>query len=86
VVPVARDRYGRLIATVFLPDGRSLAPSLLQAGLAWTDGASATTDEAMKALELIALGGFLGVLEPCSSLHLRPALLGANPELSTEKE
>jgi endonuclease YncB( thermonuclease family) len=32
---VDRDRYGRLVAAVTLPDGADLAEVLLQAGLAW---------------------------------------------------
>jgi endonuclease YncB( thermonuclease family) len=36
VVRVAvRDRYGRVVGEVFLPDGRSLNRELLAAGLAW---------------------------------------------------
>jgi micrococcal nuclease len=31
------DDYGRLVARVFLPDGRSLGSALLEAGLAWWD-------------------------------------------------
>ena len=30
-----RDRYGRRLAEVFLPDGRSLNQELIRAGLAW---------------------------------------------------
>lgn len=30
-----RDRYGRTLAEVILPDGRSLNKALLKAGLAW---------------------------------------------------
>ena len=30
-----RDRYGRLLAEVRLPDGRSLSQEILKAGLAW---------------------------------------------------
>ncbi len=32
---VATDRYGRTVARVILPDGRSLNESILRAGLAW---------------------------------------------------
>ena len=35
VVPTARDRYGRTVAEVYLPDGRSLGRELVRQGLAW---------------------------------------------------
>ncbi|MGH7257019.1 MAG: thermonuclease family protein [Nitrospiraceae bacterium] len=35
VKEVGRDRYGRTLAEVILPDGRSLNQELLKAGLAW---------------------------------------------------
>jgi len=35
VEPIGRDRYGRMLAEVFLPDGRSLNEELVRAGLAW---------------------------------------------------
>lgn len=35
VVPHTRDRYGRLVAEVRLPDGRSLGRVLVEDGLAW---------------------------------------------------
>ena len=35
VVPRDRDRYGRLVADVVLPDGRMLNDELVKAGLAW---------------------------------------------------
>jgi micrococcal nuclease len=35
VVIRATDRYGRLVADVLLPDGRSLNQELVKAGLAW---------------------------------------------------
>jgi endonuclease YncB( thermonuclease family) len=35
VVPRDRDRYGRLVADVVLPDGRVLNDELVKAGLAW---------------------------------------------------
>lgn len=35
VVPQKEERWGRLVAAVFLPDGRDLSRELLKAGLAW---------------------------------------------------
>jgi endonuclease YncB( thermonuclease family) len=35
VVPRDRDRYGRIVADVVLPDGRMLNDELVKAGLAW---------------------------------------------------
>ncbi len=35
VQPVDRDRYGRTVGVVLLPDGRSLNHELVSAGLAW---------------------------------------------------
>ena len=35
VVPIDEDEYGRVVAEVFLPDGRSLNRELVRAGLAW---------------------------------------------------
>ena len=33
--PQGRDRYGRVVASVYLPDGECLQQALLRAGLAW---------------------------------------------------
>jgi hypothetical protein len=35
VRPVDRDRYGRTVAEVLLPDGRSLGREMVRRGLAW---------------------------------------------------
>jgi micrococcal nuclease len=35
IVPRDRDRYGRIVADVVLPDGRVLSDELVKAGLAW---------------------------------------------------
>lgn len=35
VDPIKRDRYNRLVAIVYLPNGSTLEDSLLDAGLAW---------------------------------------------------
>src|SRR5262245_61315462 len=35
VVPHSTDRYGRIVADVMLPDGRSLNRALISAGWAW---------------------------------------------------
>jgi hypothetical protein len=35
VVPMGRDRYGRTVADVFLPDNRLLNHELVKAGFAW---------------------------------------------------
>ncbi len=48
---VDRDRYGRTVAEVLLPDGRSLNRELVGAGLAWWYRRSAPDDETLKQLE-----------------------------------
>ncbi len=54
VVTVAvkdHDRYGRLVAEVFLPDGRSLNQELVQAGMAWWYTQFAPQDTLLQQLE-----------------------------------
>src|SRR5262245_8163947 len=46
-----RDRYGRLIADVLLPNGRSLNRELVKAGLAWWYRKYAAADWLLKDLE-----------------------------------
>lgn len=49
-----RDRYGRLVGEVILPDGRNLNHDLVRAGLAWWYERYAPKDSQLKALELEA--------------------------------
>lgn len=55
-----RDRYGRWIAEVILPDGRSLNRELLRAGLAWWYR-SYSRDERLGRLEAEARGSRRGL-------------------------
>ncbi len=48
---VDRDRYGRTVADVLLPDGRSLNRELVRAGFAWWYRRYAPDDETLKQLE-----------------------------------
>ena len=48
------DRFGRLIADVLLPDGRSLNRELVKAGLAWWYRRYAADDWLLKELEAAA--------------------------------
>lgn len=45
------DRYGRLVAAVVLPDGRSLNHEIVAAGLAWWDREFAPGNRMLEALE-----------------------------------
>ena len=47
----ARVRYGRTVAVVILPDGRSLNAELVRAGLAWWYRRYAPDDETLERLE-----------------------------------
>jgi endonuclease YncB( thermonuclease family) len=51
VVVKDQDRYGRLVAEVVLPDGRSLNQELIQAGLAWWYRHFATQETVLQQLE-----------------------------------
>ncbi len=55
-----RDRYGRIIGKVTLPDGRSLEHELLRAGLAW-HYVRYSNDETMAALETEARRAKVGL-------------------------
>jgi micrococcal nuclease len=46
-----KDRYGRLLATVILPDGRHLNEEIVYAGFAWWYRQYAPHDEVLKGLE-----------------------------------
>ncbi len=46
-----RDRYGRTVGVVLLPDGRSLNHELVRAGFAWMYRRYAPDDETLKQLE-----------------------------------
>ena len=46
-----RDRYGRTVGEVLLPDGRSLNRELVRAGLAWWYRRYAPDDQTLEQLE-----------------------------------
>ncbi len=48
---VDRDRYGRTVGVVLLPDGRSLNRELVKAGFAWWYRRYAPEDDTLKQLE-----------------------------------
>jgi endonuclease YncB( thermonuclease family) len=48
------DRYGRLVAEVILPDGRSLNHELVRAGMAWWYRQYARSDATLAQLEAAA--------------------------------
>jgi endonuclease YncB( thermonuclease family) len=50
LVPKGKDRYGRELAEVFLPDGRSLNRALVSAGYAWWYS-KYSTDQSLEYLE-----------------------------------
>ncbi len=56
-----RDRYGRTVGVVLLPDGRSLNHELVRAGLAWWYRKYAPDDEPLKQLERDARGAQRGL-------------------------
>ncbi len=56
-----RDRYGRTVGEVLLPDGRSLNRELVRAGFAWMYRRYAPDDETLKQLEHEARGGQRGL-------------------------
>ena len=51
IVEKDKDRYGRIVADVILPDGRNLNQELVRTGLAWWYARYAPEDETLKALE-----------------------------------
>lgn len=51
VIGVSKDRYGRLVAKVSLPDGRSLNHEMVRAGMAWWYRQYAPNDVAFASLE-----------------------------------
>ncbi|CAN5155509.1 thermonuclease family protein [soil metagenome] len=51
VKPKAKDRYGRTVAEIILPDGKSLNQELLRAGLAWHFVRYAKNDKELARLE-----------------------------------
>jgi micrococcal nuclease len=51
VVSMGKDRYGRTIADVFLPDNRLLNHELVKVGFAWWFKKYALGDETLKQLE-----------------------------------
>ncbi len=58
---VDRDRYGRTVGVVLLPDGRSLNHELVRAGLAWWYRRYAPDDETLAQLERDARGAERGL-------------------------
>lgn len=61
VEPVDTDRYGRIVAVVTLPDGRTLNHELVKAGLAWWYRRYAPDDRTLAALEAEARAARLGL-------------------------
>ncbi len=61
VQPVDRDRYGRTVAVVLLPDGRSLNHELVKAGFAWWYWRYTPDDETLAQLERDARGAKRGL-------------------------
>ena len=58
---VDRDRYGRTVGEVLLPDGRSLNRELVKAGFAWWYRRYAPGDETLAQLEREARGAQRGL-------------------------
>ncbi len=58
---LGRDRYGRTVGVVLLPDGRSLNHELVRAGLAWWYRRYAPDDETLAQLERDARGAERGL-------------------------
>ncbi len=58
---VDRDRYGRTVAEVLLPDGRSLNRELVRAGFAWWYWRYTPDDETLAQLEREARGAKRGL-------------------------
>jgi micrococcal nuclease len=61
VEPTDRDRYGRVVADVILPDGRNLNRELIRAGLAWWFRRYAPKDGELARLEDEARGARRGL-------------------------
>ncbi len=61
VKDLGQDRYGRTIADVILPDGRSLNRELVKAGFAWWYWRYAPDDETLAQLEREARGAKRGL-------------------------
>ena len=61
VIEKEKDRYGRTVGEVILPDGRSLNHELVRAGLAWWYRRYAPNDAELEALEAEARAGKRGL-------------------------
>jgi endonuclease YncB( thermonuclease family) len=61
VRPVERDRYGRTVAEVILPGGRSLGQEMVRRGMAWWHRAYAPADAALERLEAEARAAKAGL-------------------------
>lgn len=61
VVPQDLDRYGRLVAEVILPDGRTLSREMVSAGLAWWYAAYAPEAAVLQELERAARASATGL-------------------------
>ncbi len=61
VEPTDRDRRGRLVAEVILPDGRDLNRELVRAGLAWWFRRDAPKDQELARLEAEARAAHRGL-------------------------
>ena len=61
VIEKEKDRYGRTVGEIILPDGRSLNRELVRAGFAWWYRHYAPKDAELEALEAEARAGKLGL-------------------------
>jgi len=61
ISPRDTDRYGRTVAEVILPDGRSLNREMVRSGLAWWYRQYAPADRQLAALESEAKGAHRGL-------------------------
>ena len=61
IIPRDTDKYGRVVADVILPDGRSLNEELVKAGLAWWYRQYAPDNKKLAGLEAAARTGKAGL-------------------------
>lgn len=75
-----RDRYGRLVGEVVLPDGRSLNRELVSAGLAWWYRQYAPEDELLRAKEAEARAAGKGLWSQANPVPPWEWRRGVRPE------
>lgn len=63
------DRYGRVVAEVFLPDGRSLNREIVRAGFAWWYRQYAPSDRQLERLETEAKQARPGLWADATSIQ-----------------